>query len=320
MNTKSVHFLVYSDFNMLDLAGPLEVFRAANYFSSSSAPYSLSLIAQTDKAFIMPGSFISTLVLDSTTPSPHTLVIPGGLGVYDFCKNPLFDSVFLRYIDEAERILSVCTGAFVLAAAGKIKGKRVTTHWGDYGRLAESCPDAIVERGPIFVKDGNIWSSAGITAGIDLALSIVENDLGHSMALKIAKHLVVFLKRSGGQNQFSSALEFQTKSCEFSDLHAWVNENLSRELTVPVLASYMNMSERTLMRRYKVTMGQTPTKMVEMLRLEAVRRLLVKSNKPLKEVAMITGLGDESNLIRIFVRVFGVTPSQYKASFQPSFT
>ncbi|WP_449124523.1 GlxA family transcriptional regulator [Pseudomonas viridiflava] len=317
MNTRTVHFLVYSDLNMLDLAGPLEVFRTANHFSKSlAAPYTLDLVALSGNSSILPGSSITTSILDQHTPSPHTLVIPGGPGVYDFRDHPAFNPLFLNYVNKAERIISVCTGAFALAATGKLKGRRATTHWSEYERLEESYPDIIVEKGPIFVSDGNVWSSGGITSGIDLCLSIIENDLGHSAALQIAKHLVVFLKRPGDQSQFSSTLELQTKSGEFSDLHAWVNDNLSREITIPVLANYMNMSERTLMRKYKATMGQTPTKMVEMLRLEAVRRLLVKSHKPLKEVASITGLGDEANLIRIFVRVFGITPTQYKASFR----
>ncbi|MEE4672848.1 helix-turn-helix domain-containing protein [Pseudomonas alliivorans] len=319
MNTRTVHFLVYSDLNMLDLAGPLEVFRAANYFSKTTTPpYTLDLVGLSGTSSIMPGCFLSTLVLDECMPSPHTLIIPGGPGVYDFCNCPSFGSVFLNYVNKVERVVSVCTGAFALAATGQLKGRRATTHWSEYQKFENSHPDITVVKGPIFVTDGNIWTSGGITSGIDLSLSIVENDLGHSAALQVAKHLVVFLKRPGDQSQFSSTLELQTKSSEFSDLHAWVNENLSRDLTVPVLANYMNMSERTLMRKYKATMGQTPTKMVEMLRLDAVRRLLVKSRKPLKEVATITGLGDETNLIRIFVRVFGITPNQYKASFRSS--
>jgi transcriptional regulator GlxA family with amidase domain len=317
MLTKTIRLISFSQANLIDLAGPLEVFLTANYFSDPKAPpYNLSIASLDSIATVFPTTYLHTIPLDQNSPAAHTLIVPGGLGIYDFCKNPRFDTVFKKHAEKATRLVSVCTGVFALAAAGELSGRKVTTHWSAYDELERNHPDVLLNRGPIFVNDGRIWTSAGVTAGIDLALALVEADLGHALALEVAKHLVVFLKRPGDQSQFSSSLDMQTRSSTFSDLHAWINENLVEDLSIPTLAKRMNMSERTFIRRYRTTTGQTPSKMVEKLRVDAVRHLLVSTDCPLKEIAYLTGLGHEASLIRKFWKFFGVTPNEYRQRFK----
>lgn len=317
MLPKTIQFIAFPQANLIDLAGPLEVFSTANYFSDPKAPpYHLSMVSLDSVAAVLPDTYIHTALLDESSLAPHTLIVPGGLGIYDFCKHPQFSAVFKAHAEKVTRLVSVCTGVFALGAAGALSGCKVTTHWSAYDELERIHPDVSLRRGPIFVNDGRIWTSAGVTSGIDLALALVEADLGHALALKVAKHLVVFLKRPGDQSQFSSSLDMQTRSCTFSDLHAWVNENLVEDLSIPALAKRMHMSERTFIRRYRTTTGQIPSKMVEKLRVEAVRHLLVSTECPLKEIAHLTGLGHEASLIRKFWKFFGVTPSEYRQRFK----
>ncbi|MCD9114834.1 DJ-1/PfpI family protein [Pseudomonas corrugata] len=317
MRPKSIQFITYPNISLLDLAGPLDVFTAANRFSRPDhQPYTISILALNPTTEICSNFSINTEILQAETSSPHTLIIPGGPGIHDFCKDPKFVTHFINHADKAERLISVCTGIFALACAGKLDGRRATTHWSAYDELERNFPSIIIKRGPIFINDEHIWTSAGVTSGIDLALSIVEKDLGHSVALEVARHLVMFLKRPGDQNQFSSSLTLQSKSSQFSDLHAWINENLSTDLTVPVLANFMNMSERTFVRKYSESMEKSPSKMVELLRLDAARDMLTNSNNPLKTIAQRCGLGSESTLIRRFVKNFGITPKEHRARFK----
>lgn len=317
MQPKSIQFVTYPKVSLLDLAGPLDVFIAANYFARPThQPYTISILALNRTTEIFSNFSINTEILEAETSPAHTLIIPGGPGIQNFCKDPKFFSHFVNHADKAERLISVCTGIFALATAGKLDGRQVTTHWSAYDELEQNFPSTIVKRGPIFINDENIWTSAGVTSGIDLALSIVEEDLGHTVALEVARHLVMFLKRPGDQNQFSSSLTLQSKSSHFSDLHAWINENLNTDLSVPALANFMNMTERTFTRKYAESTGKTPSKMVELLRLEAARHLLVCSNSPLKIIAQNCGLGNESTLIRRFIKNFGTTPKEHRARFK----
>lgn len=319
MRTKLIQFVTFTNVNLIDLAGPFEVFQTANYYAKSAKPpYSLQIVSFSGSTLLCEGAKLSTAGVDADLATPHTLVIPGGPGIYDFCKESNFGTDFVRHAHKAERLVSVCTGVFALAAADMLRGKNVTTHWLAYEQFEQQYPGITLKKGPIFVNDGKIWSSAGVTSGIDLCLSLVEKDLGHSAALEVARHLVMFLKRPGDQNQFSSSVTLQMRSGEFSDLHAWVNANLRNDLSIEVLAERMNMSERTLMRKYKAGTGQTPNRMVETLRLEAARHLLVTSERPLKDVANATGLGCDANLIRRFAKAFGTTPNEYRSRFKSS--
>ena len=213
------------------------------------------------------------------------------------------------------RVASVCTGAFLLAAAGVLDGRRAATHWMYCTKLAQRFPSVRVESDPIFVRDGPVWTSAGVTAGIDLALALVEEDLDRSVALAVARYLVVFLKRPGGQAQFSAALALQTAEDKFSALHGWINEHLADDLSLSVLASHAGMSERSFSRHYAETTGQTPARAIERLRMETARRLLSDSRTPLKRIAQRCGFASDETMRRSFLRLLAVTPQDYRSRF-----
>jgi transcriptional regulator GlxA family with amidase domain len=215
----------------------------------------------------------------------------------------------------ARRVASVCTGAFLLGAAGLLDGRRVATHWGECGRLAQLFPKAQVEPDPIFIQDGSLWSSAGVTAGIDLALAMVEADLGHSIAMAVARDLVVFLKRPGGQAQYSAAMTLQERDHPFDALHGWMLGHLAEDLSVAALAERAHMSERTFIRHYRAAVGVTPARSVETLRVEAARRLLESGKVPVKRVASRCGFGSEETMRRSFAKEVGVTPRDYRERF-----
>lgn len=310
-----VQIMSYPGVSLLDLAGALEVFLAANHYADPKMhPYQVSILALQGDVEILGGLSLRVEVLDSETPPPDTFIVPGGPGIDRFCEDSNF-GIFANHVEKVRRLVSVCTGIYALAQTGQLDGRKVTTHWSALDDLEKKYPKMIVERGPIFVRDGEIWTSAGVTAGIDLSLSLVEVDLGHAAALVVARHLVVFLKRSGGQSQFSPSLMLQSDSSRFSELHAWVTANVSKDLAVPYLAEFMNMSERTFVRKYKAETGRTPKKMVEAIRLDAVRQLLAASKLPLREIVKQTGLGSEQTLIRLFIKSTGVTPYEYRLSF-----
>lgn len=318
MPVKLIQFITYPGVSLLDLAGPLDVFIAANHFAPPHhPPYSFSILALSPMSEILTNFSLNTEILGEKTSPAHTLIVPGGPGIHDFCKHRNFYTHFVSHAEKSKRLVSVCTGIFALATAGKLNGRNVTTHWSAYDKLELDFPAANVKRGPIFINDGDLWTSAGVTSGIDLALAMVEADLGHSAALEVARHLVVFLKRPGDQNQFSSSLTLQSKSSQFSDLHAWLNNNLGNDLSVSSLASFMNMSDRTFARKYSEITGCTPSKMVEQLRLEAACHLLATSKSPLKTIASKCGLGEESTFIRSFIKKYSVTPKEYRERFRP---
>jgi len=215
----------------------------------------------------------------------------------------------------ARRTASVCTGAFLLAATGVLDHRRAVTHWEYCDELSRRHPAVTVEPDPIFVHDGPVWSSAGVTAGIDLSLALVEEDLGRALALSVARHLVMFLKRPGGQAQFSAALSLQSADEHFAELHGWLAEHLAEDLTLPRLAAQAGMSERTFLRRYRAATGLTPSRAVERLRVEAARQLLADTRMPAKRIAARCGFGSEETMRRGFVRLQGVSPQDYRQRF-----
>ncbi|QHF04304.1 helix-turn-helix domain-containing protein [Pseudomonas asturiensis] len=317
MLVRSIQFVAYPRVSLLDLAGPLDVFIAANHLAKSSdLPYTLSILVLNSPAQIFSSFSLNAELLSTETTPAHTLIVPGGPGVHAFCEDSRFFSHFVKHADKAQRLVSVCTGVFALACAGKLNGREATTHWSAYDELEHRFPAIKVRRGPIFINDADTWTSAGVTSGIDLALAIVEQDLGHCAALEVARHLVMFLKRPGDQDQFSSSLALQSRSSQFSDLHAWINVHLRDDLSVAALANFMNMSERTFVRKYRESTGRTPSKMVESIRLEAARHLLDTSDSPLKDIAQRCGMGSESTLIRRFIKTFRITPKEHRARFK----
>ena len=216
----------------------------------------------------------------------------------------------------ARRIGSVCSGAFVLAHAGLLDGRRVTTHWNSIDRFAAQFPDIEVELDAIYVKDGSIYTSAGVTAGMDLALALVEEDFGRRIALKVARELVMFLKRPGGQSQFSAPLAAQIAERSTNrDLQNWVLDNLAQPLSVEQSADRAGMSMRNFARNFKRETQLTPAEFVERARLDTARRMLEETKQPMKRIASVAGFGDASTLRRAFLRQLGVTPADYRHRF-----
>ena len=215
----------------------------------------------------------------------------------------------------ARRTASVCTGAFLLAAAGLLDHRRAVTHWEYCDELSRRHPAVTVEPDPIFVHDDPMWTSAGVTSGIDLSLALVEEDLGRALALSVARQLVVFLKRPGGQAQFSAALSLQSADERFADLHVWLAEHLAEDLPLSRLAAQSGMSERTFLRRYREATGLTPARAIERLRVEAARQLLADTRLPAKRIATRCGFGSEETMRRNFARLQGVSPQEYRQRF-----
>jgi transcriptional regulator GlxA family with amidase domain len=316
---RTVEILAFPDVQLLDIAGPLQVFATANVISTRGgrpAPYATRVIAE-NGALITTSAGLPLMAtpLPSVRSRVDTLIVAGGPGV----RSASQDATLVRWVKThagyARRIASVCTGAFLLGAAGLFDRRRAVTHWTECSELARRCPEAKVESDPIFVRDGAVWSSAGITAGIDLALALVEDDLGRDLALAVARHLVVFLKRPGGQSQFSTALSLQVADDRFGALHEWITDNVARDLSLPALAERAGMSERTFSRRYVEATGHTPARAVERLRVEAARRLLSDTRLPVKRIAERCGFGSEETMRRSFIRMLSATPQDYRARF-----
>ncbi|KJH86935.1 AraC family transcriptional regulator [Pseudomonas fluorescens] len=314
---KSVHVLAFANVQVLDVTGPLQVFASANDLARGQglpAPYAPTVVAAGGGA-VMSSAGLALMAEPLPNESSDTLLIAGGWGVYEAAEDPALVAWVKHQGMRSRRVASVCTGAFLLAASGWLDGRRVATHWTRCEQLARQHPKLQVEPNPIFIQDGPVWTSAGVTAGIDLALALVEEDLGRTMALEVARHLVVFLKRPGGQSQFSATLALQKRGGRFDRLHAWIAENLTRDLGLSSLAAEAGMSERSFVRHYRAETGQTPARAVELIRVETARRLLADSAVPVKRVALQCGFGSEETLRRSFLRAVGVTPQAYRERF-----
>jgi transcriptional regulator GlxA family with amidase domain len=252
--------------------------------------------------------------LSSVRSAPNTLVLPGGLGVEAAAGNPGLLSQIRRLASRSRRVASVCTGAFLLGAAGLLRGRKVTTHWASAERLSSTFPDAVVEEDRLYVQDGRVWSSAGVTAGIDLALELVALDEDRELSLEVARWLVVHLHRAGGQRQFSDHLGLPAASPDrpVRELLTWIERHPSADLSVAALATRSAMSERTLHRVVRRELGVTPAEAVERLRVEAARRLLEQTDLPIGEVARRCGLGVVETFYRAFRSQLGTTPAAYR--------
>jgi transcriptional regulator GlxA family with amidase domain len=316
---KIIHLLAFPDVQLLDVSGPLQVFASANELTRKQGrptPYALNVIAaEPSSVMSSAGLGLLTLPLPPADERSDTLMVAGGRGVDRAAENAELLNWLCAQAATARRVTSVCSGAFLLAAGGLLDGRRVVTHWSRCEELARRYPLLHVEPDPIFINDGSVWTSAGISAGIDLALALVEEDLGHELALAVARHLVVFLKRPGGQAQFSVTLALQENAGRFADLHAWIAENLGGDLSVATLAAQVGMSERSFVRHYRTQTGSTPARAIEQLRVEAARRLLGDTALPIKRVATRCGFGTEETLRRSFLRAIAVTPQAYRERF-----
>jgi transcriptional regulator GlxA family with amidase domain len=317
-----INVLAFANVQVLDVTGPLQVFASANDLARQQGlplPYAVSVIAaQAEPVMTSAGLALVAEPLPAADAPCDTLVIAGGWGVYGAAEDPALVDWVRQKATQARRITSVCTGAFLLAASGLLDGCRVATHWTRCEELARKYPQLTVEANPIFIQQGNLWTSAGVTAGIDLCLALVEEDLGRAVALEVARHLVVFLKRPGGQSQFSVTLSLQNQGNRFDELHAWIAENLTCDLGVPTLAEQAGMSERSFVRHYRADTGQTPARAIELIRVETARRLLSDTGLPVKRIAANCGFGSEETLRRSFLRAIGVTPQAYRERFSLS--
>jgi transcriptional regulator GlxA family with amidase domain len=316
---RPVDLLAFPAVQLLDVTGPLQVFASANDIVAEAGrtpPYVLRVVAQGGHGVTASaGLGLAAEPLPPVGAAVDTLMVAGGQGVEAAAADPILVEWVRERATQARRVASVCTGAFLLAASGVLDGRRAATHWSYCDELARRFPAVHVEPDPIFVRDGSIWTSAGVTAGIDLALALVEEDLGLTVALAVARYLVVFLKRPGGQAQFSTALSLQAAEDKFGALHAWINAHLADDMSLPVLASQAGMSERSFIRHYTESTGQTPARAIERLRVEAARRLLCESRVPIKRISQRCGFGSEETMRRSFLRLLDVTPQDYRARF-----
>ena len=314
---RRIEILTFDQAQLLDVAGPLQVFATANDLSAAAGeapPYHMVVMAEHSPVKTTSGLELATSRLPQSDTVPDTLLVAGGRGVNAACEN----SALVAWVKErskgARRTASVCSGAFLLAAAGLLDGKRAVTHWQRCDEFAKRFPLVQLDADPIFVRDGDIWTSAGVTSGIDLALALVEADLGRKMALAVARQLVVFLKRPGGQTQFSAALALQEGDQHFDRLHVWIMENLRETLSLEVLAAQARMSPRSFSRHYRQKTGRTPARAVEDIRIETARRLL-EEGLSVTRASLRCGFGSEETMRRAFMRSVGTNPQSYRQRF-----
>jgi transcriptional regulator GlxA family with amidase domain len=320
---RRIDVLAFTDVQLLDVAGPLQVFASVNDIARARglpAPYLPRVVAPSGASVVASaGLGLLTHPLPTAQEPSDTFIVAGGSGVHTMSRDAQLVAWLREHAARSRRVASVCTGAFLLAAAGLLDERRAVTHWTRCTELAQRYPAVRVEADPIFIRDGTVWTSAGVTAGIDLALALVEEDVGRALALEVARHLVVFLKRPGGQAQFSAALSMQcavqSAGDRFADLHAWIAENPSADLSVPALAARVGMSERSFVRHYRGATGSTPARAIEQLRVEAARRALCDTALPVKRIAVRCGFGSEETMRRSFLRLVGVTPQAYRERF-----
>lgn len=320
--SKRIVIVIYPGVTLLDVAGPAQVFNSANNASTDNETvpdYEVILASPSGGQTVTDtGISLSSVTLTEASSQPiDTLIVAGGAGIYDqLDEKVMTDWIAARYRN-CRRLASTCMGAFLNAKAGLLDGKTVTTHWRHAEELQRLYPNICVQHDPLFIREDKLWSSAGVTAGIDLALAMVDEDHGHEIAMQVAQTLVVFLKRPGGQSQFSDVLLAQRhdRSGVFSDLQAWMSNNLQSHLNVEVLAKRAGMSPRSFARHYKKRTGVTPAKSIECLRVNKAKQLLQQHDTAIVTIAEQTGLIDEQRLRRVFVRNVGVSPHEYRKKF-----
>jgi len=318
-----VAMVAFADAQILDVVGPLEVFSRASRLVTDEGrrgqpPYRVELLARAAGPVVTSSTLalVAARAYGRVRGGIDTLMVAGGRGT----DRALQDRGLIRWLraiaPKTGRVASVCTGAFLLAEAGLLDGKSVTTHWSKVAVLAERYPRLRVDPDPIFIGQGRIWTSAGVTAGMDLALALVEEDHGRELAARVARELVLFLKRPGGQSQFSTQLQTQLSDREpIAELQAWIADHPAADLSVAALARRAAMSPRNFARVFQRTVGVTPAEHVERVRLEAARRRLEESDANVDEVASQCGFGTRESLRRAFQRSLKVSPTAYRSRF-----
>jgi transcriptional regulator GlxA family with amidase domain len=315
--------LAYDRAQTLDVTGPLEVFAIAARLHQEANPgaqpfYETEVLAPSARAITMSSRIriVPDRAFASVRGSIDTLIVAGG-DARGLIANTQVLQWLRRMQPRVRRLASVCTGAFALAEAGLLDGRRATTHWRWAEEMSTRYPRVTVDADALFIREGNIYTSAGVTAGMDLALALVEEDLGHRLALSVARHMVLFLKRPGGQTQFSSHLEAQSlPRGVLKDLPEWILENLDGDLSVEALAQRAAMSPRNFARVFTREIGITPAKFVERARIERARRVLEEDATPLESVASVCGFGSAERMRRSFQRHLRVVPHDYRKRFE----
>jgi transcriptional regulator GlxA family with amidase domain len=312
LKPRRIGFVIFENFQLLDAAGPITTFEMPTR-GLDPPPYEISLIAPLEKGQkigAVRSSCGVAMVAEALPREPKfdTLIVSGGMGTRVMMKDEDMLDFVRRAAKAARRTCSVCTGSFVLAAAGLLEGKRATTHWRSTPFFQDKFPQAKLEPDCIYTHDGKVWTSAGITAGIDLALALIADDLGEEVARRAAQELVVYHRRPGGQSQFSALLDIERTEGRFTPLLSWMRERLDEELEVEALAAQANMSPRNFSRAFKAETGVTPAKAVERLRLETARERVERTTDPIDVIAERAGFGDSERMRRAFVRAFGQPP------------
>ncbi|MCX5206248.1 DJ-1/PfpI family protein [Streptomyces sp. NBC_00237] len=316
--------VIFEDVDLLDVTGPPEVFALARRETADAAGYHVVLAAETmDPVTTGAGvRVLPDLTFDEVAARGiDTLIVPGAVEVDDDGRvHPLVDPALVDRVKalaaRTRRITSVCVGAHLLAAAGLLDGKRATTHWSTAQQLAADHPEVKVDADPIFIREGNVWTGAGISACLDLSLALIADDLGEAVALRVARQLVMYLKRSSGQSQFSVPLEQVSTTRRIEDLRHHILRHISEPLTVVDLAAYAHVSDRHLTRLFKTELGTTPHAYIESMRVEKARHELESSDATLDRISSLCGFGTTDTLVRAFRRRLNTTPTEYRRRFR----
>jgi transcriptional regulator GlxA family with amidase domain len=308
--TRKTAFLIFDGFQILDAAGPIAAFEIAERYSPGA--YALEVVAaEAGLTMSSSAAAMAAAAFDRRTRY-DTLIVAGGDGTRVAFRDPRVLEFVKRAAKPARRVASVCSGAFILAAAGLLDGRHATTHWSRGAELARLFPKVRVEPDHIYVKDGPIWTSAGISAGVDLALALIAEDLGEDIAKRTAQQLVVYYRRPGGQSQFSALLEISRPQERFGPLLSWARERLDQSLGVECLAERAAMSPRHFARAFMAETGVTPAKAIERLRVEAARDRVEAGAEPIDTIALKVGFGDAERMRRAFLRTFGQPPQSLR--------
>lgn len=315
---KNIVVLAFEGAQVLDITGPMEVFSYANQFASRPQ-YKIECVAAKPPPVQMSnGLSLNPLVFSKYKQKIDTIIVPGGSedALTALSVEQRFRAWLTKQLGASRRVVSVCTGAFVLAELGILDGKRATTHWSACTRLKQFSPSTQVDSDAIYTKDGSVYTSAGVTTGIDLALSLVEEDLGKEVSLEIARSLVLYLRRSGGQSQYSLPLSAQTLGISrIEKIVDYIQHHLRSDLTINGLSDKFSISTRQLSRLFISELGLSPGAYVTKVRLDAARTYLEETQSPLKKIASLCGYSSQDAMSRAFRLQFGVTPGQYRGSF-----
>lgn len=320
MKPRRIGIVGFDQVDALDLVGPAEAFASAQAFDARGNPgpaYEVVILGLTNSRFVAESGIVfqprTTL---RAAPRLDTIIIPGGAGLRRGDTN----RAVTRWIEDragnTRRVVSICTGIYALATSGLLDGRRVTTHWRFAADVARRFPNLHVQPNALFIRDGNFYTSAGVTAGIDLALALIEEDLGRKAALRVARDLVVYLKRPGGQDQYSEPLRFQTMATDrLAELASWIATNPQRDLSITVLADRACLSPRHFIRRFKAAFGQSPGAFVQDRRLDEARRRLTAENISIDAIAASVGFQSTDAFRRAFRHRFRITPTRYRRNF-----